>query len=235
MTKVEGLAGSAMGGLGLGGLDDSGVMGGVLGGVMGVFPEDVGAKVTVEPCEAGAAVGRPIRPSRAHQLLTRRAREVFDAVVASSEAGKRAEGVVKLEGEEGGDEDNDTTKLTQLRALEEGLCRHCPPRHPSHFFTSFIELDGIPRRGKQYVTGPMWRRWCCGWMRIVTYSLWGTRPTRGASWRLIPPRGVCWCPPGCCTSHHSPIVHPGEGGAWRGIYLAAGGGCFPRDWCTPHH
>lgn len=49
VAKVEGLAGSAMGGLGLGGLDDNGVMGGVLGGVMGVFPEDVGAKVTAGP------------------------------------------------------------------------------------------------------------------------------------------------------------------------------------------
>jgi len=68
----------------------------------------------VEPCEAGAAVGRPIRPSRAHYLLTRRAREVFDAVVASSEGS----GVVKHENGGAGGEDKDVTKLTQLWALE---------------------------------------------------------------------------------------------------------------------
>jgi hypothetical protein len=53
-------------------------------------------------------------------------------------------------------EDGKRSILARVSVVNEvGPGAHCPPRHTTHHAPSFIEVDGILRRGKQCLPGPV--------------------------------------------------------------------------------
>lgn len=132
VARVEGLVGSSLGDLD--GIEEADVeaLGGDEKTIITVVPCDVAAAAASADAADGSREGGaapPRKASRAHELLTRRAREVFDAAMAASSERRRggvggeaagAEGGERVRGGAGGTGDGiaSSPQQQQLRALE---------------------------------------------------------------------------------------------------------------------